>query len=209
MIIIPSNSAKLAPVAYVSTGTGASDTYGDATTTNTHNIASVADAYLVMFVMSYTSSWGTIYVGSTPMTALVPSVYWDDGGAYTMCAYGLANPPTGNQSITFNGNANTLSFNSVLYSGVKSVTTSAVSSNTVNPYDVAWSYPVTCPNDGYVVHGYGTLHGSSSLSGGANRFNTTGAAGLNISDSNISTTFSGNKSSGRGYYSIKLFLSNS
>lgn len=124
-------------LAYESTGAGnATTTTAVTTLAETHTIGVAVTALLVSVAgfkdvtTSYTGvTPRTVTVGSTPMTSLGVIDANNSAGKGWVEVFGLINPPTGFQTITFTaGTAVFCSMNSVAYSGVSSFGTAATNS---------------------------------------------------------------------------------
>ena len=113
-------------VAYDSTGVGATNSAaGGFTLSWNHTIGATAN-YVVMAISHLTNgaSTYTAKCGGVTMTLLgITLNYQTSPGPHSTYVYGLANPPTGTQSMTFqtSANYNYVAGNSVAYSGVGSV----------------------------------------------------------------------------------------
>ena len=113
-------------VAYDSTGVGATNSAaGGFTLSWNHTIGATAN-YVVMAISHLTNgaSTYTAKCGGVTMTLLgITLNYQTSPGPYSTYVYGLMNPPTGTQSMTFqtSANYNYVAGNSVAYSGVGSV----------------------------------------------------------------------------------------
>ncbi len=116
----------LGTITYDSTGVGATGSSSTGfTLTWNHTIGATAN-YVVMAISHLTNGTNTYTAkcGGVTMTLLGSTPSFETSpGPYSTFVYGLANPPTGTQSMTFqtSANYNYVAGNSVSYSGVGSV----------------------------------------------------------------------------------------
>lgn len=204
MIIIPSNASAVAPVSYMSIGVGVSS----AGVSWTHDLGSVSNGYLIVYVMcgGGGGNTGTVNIGGVNVPQIAPYLSWSDGGGYMFTAYALATGSlSGSKTITLSSGLQSgeMSAQSAFYANVGTVTVGSAGVNSG-----AWSSPVTVPEKGYASNGFGSRVPSINLAGGQLLWEAGGVAERNylaVQQSAVSTTFTADDN-GRGYGNVRVVM---
>jgi hypothetical protein len=178
------------PVMFDAVGTGALSAGGSGSSSISWTHDAAADSYVIVGITSNgTVAITTMTYGGQPMSLLGSQETNNTSNESTIYFYGLANPPTGSQTVLAVFASPTASVgNSVSYLNVNSVGTV----QTVFGTGTTTSQTVTCTSEQMIVQAFDAwaFGGSIAPSGGTNRsILERSFSRVAISDATVSTTF--------------------